>query len=119
MRYQKGDVKLSYKSMLAALFISLYREYPILQMPYQILEKISELDEFLTLWRFRHSQMVKRVIGMRVGTGGSVGVNYLLETALKHSIFGDIQTITTLMVPKTELPKLPETLIEQLKFEWN
>jgi tryptophan 2,3-dioxygenase len=117
-RYQKGEVKLSYKSMLAALFISLYRDYPILQMPYQILEKISELDEFLTLWRFRHSQMVKRVIGMRVGTGGSVGVNYLLETALKHSIFGDIQTITTLMVPKTDLPKLPESLIEQLKFEY-
>ena len=118
VRYQKGDVKLSYKSMLAALFISLYREYPILQMPYQILEKISELDEFLTLWRFRHSQMVKRVIGMRVGTGGSVGVNYLLETALKHSIFGDIQTITTLMVPKTDLPKLPTELIAQLQFEY-
>ena len=62
--------------------------------------------------------MVKRVIGMKVGTGGSVGVNYLLETALKHSIFGDIQTITTLMVPQADLPKLPESLIEQLKFEY-
>lgn len=117
-RYLKGEVKLSYKSMISALFISLYRDQPILQMPYQILEKISELDEFLTLWRFRHSQMVKRVIGMKVGTGGSVGVNYLLETALKHSIFGDIQTITTLMVPKENLPKLPESLIAQLRFEF-
>jgi tryptophan 2,3-dioxygenase len=62
--------------------------------------------------------MVKRVIGMKVGTGGSVGVNYLLETALKHSIFGDIQTITTLMVPQSELPILPDALIEQLKFEY-
>jgi tryptophan 2,3-dioxygenase len=55
---------------------------------------------------------------MKVGTGGSVGVNYLLETALKHSIFGDIQTITTLMVPQSELPILPDALIEQLKFEY-
>jgi len=117
-RYQKGEVKISYKSMIAALFISLYRDYPILQMPYKILEQISELDEFLTLWRFRHAQMVKRVIGMKVGTGGSVGVNYLLETALKHAIFSDIQTITTLMVPKAELPRLPDYLIEQMKFEY-
>lgn len=117
-RYAVGEVKLSYKSMQAALFISLYRDYPILQMPYQVLEKLSELDEFLTLWRFRHSQMVKRIIGSKVGTGGSVGVNYLLETALKHTIFGDIQAITTLMVSQAELPPLPEHLTKQLQFEF-
>lgn len=118
-RYQKGEVRISYRAMQAALFISLYRDQPILQMPYQILEKLSELDEFLTLWRFRHSQMVRRIIGAKVGTGGSVGVNYLLETALKHTIFGDIQGITTLLVPKADLPELPKELIEQLKFEYN
>lgn len=117
-RMAKGEVRISYKAMQAALFISLYRDYPILQMPYQILEKLSELDEFLTLWRFRHSQMVKRIIGMKVGTGGSVGVNYLLETALKHTIFGDIQAITTLMVPQSDLPQLPKHLIDQLQFEF-
>lgn len=118
LRLERKEVKISYKAMQAALFISLYRDYPILQTPYQILEKLSELDEFLTLWRFRHSQMVKRIIGSKIGTGGSVGVNYLLETALKHSIFGDIQAITTLMVPKSELPVLPKTLIAQLQFEY-
>ena len=87
-------------------------------MPYQVLEKISALDEFLTLWRFRHTQMVKRIIGAKVGTGGSVGVNYLFDTALKHTIFGDIQSITTLMVPKADLPSLPKELIENLQFEF-
>lgn len=117
-KYENGDVRISYKAMQAALFISLYREYPILQMPYQIIEKLSELDEFLTLWRFRHTQMVKRIIGSKIGTGGSVGVNYLLETAIKHTIFGDIQGITTLMVSTSDLPKLPESLTKQLRFEY-
>lgn len=118
-KYEKGEVRISYKAMQAALFISLYRDYPILQMPYQVIEKLSELDEFLTLWRFRHTQMVKRIIGAKIGTGGSVGVNYLMETALKHTIFGDIQGITTLMVSTAELPKLPENLIKELQFEFS
>jgi tryptophan 2,3-dioxygenase len=117
-KYVNGDVRISYKAMQAALFISLYRDYPILQMPYQIIERLSELDEFLTLWRFRHTQMVKRIIGSKIGTGGSVGVNYLLETALKHTIFGDIQGITSLMVSTTDLPELPDDLKSQLQFKF-
>ena len=117
-KYEKGEVRISYKAMQAALFISLYRDYPILQMPYQIIERLSELDEFLTLWRFRHTQMVKRIIGAKIGTGGSVGVNYLLETALKHTIFGDIQGITSLMVANSDLPKLPKELTDQMQFEY-
>jgi tryptophan 2,3-dioxygenase len=117
-KYVNGDVRISYKAMQAALFISLYRDYPILQMPYQIIERLSELEEFLTLWRFRHTQMVKRIIGSKIGTGGSVGVNYLLETALKHTIFGDIQGITSLMVSTTDLPELPDDLKSQLQFKF-
>ena len=117
-RLKNGEVRISYEAMQAALFITLYREYPMLQMPFQIIEKMTELDEFLTLWRFRHSQMVKRIIGAKVGTGGSVGVNYLLETALKHTIFNDLQAITTLMVPKADIPKLPMHLIEQLQYRF-
>lgn len=117
-KYANGDVRISYRAMQAALFISLYRDYPILQVPYQVIEKLSELDEFLTLWRFRHTQMVKRIIGSKIGTGGSSGVNYLLETALKHTIFGDFQGITTLMVASSDLPKLPPSLVAQLQFEF-
>ncbi len=118
-KYENGDVRISFKAMQAALFISLYRDYPILQMPFQILEKLSELEEFLTLWRFRHTQMVKRIIGSKIGTGGSAGVNYLMETALKHTIFGDIQGITTLMVATADLPELPEKLKKELQFEYS
>jgi tryptophan 2,3-dioxygenase len=62
--------------------------------------------------------MVKRIIGSKIGTGGSVGVNYLLETALKHTIFGDIQGITSLMVSTTDLPELPDDLKSQLQFKF-
>jgi hypothetical protein len=91
--YEAGNVRISYKAMLSMLFISLYRDEPILQLPYLLIQKLSEVDEFLTLWRFRHGQMVRRIIGSKIGTGGSVGVDYLMETASKHHIFKDIHFI--------------------------
>ena len=42
LRLKNGEVRISYKAMLATLFISLYRDFPILQMPYQVIEKLSD-----------------------------------------------------------------------------
>jgi tryptophan 2,3-dioxygenase len=114
--YEAGHVRISYKAMLSMLFISLYRDEPILQLPYLLIQKLSEVDEFLTLWRFRHGQMVRRIIGSKIGTGGSVGVDYLMETASKHHIFKDIHFISTLMIPRSELPAIPDSLIHEMDF---
>jgi tryptophan 2,3-dioxygenase len=116
--YEAGNVRISYKAMLAMLFISLYRDEPILQLPYLMIQKLSEIDEFLTLWRFRHGQMVRRIIGSKIGTGGSVGVDYLMETASKHTIFKDIHYVSTLMIPKKDLPLLPDTLVDELNYHY-
>ena len=48
-----------------------------------------DIDQALTSWRYRHSQMVLRMLGNKVGTGGSSGHAYLHETAVKHHIFKD------------------------------
>ncbi len=47
-------------------------------------EALLSYDEQLSLWRFRHVQMVERMIGMKKGTGGSLGVSYLAQTLTKR-----------------------------------
>jgi len=59
-------------------------------------EFLIELDEQLVLWRFRHVQMVERMIGMKKGTGGSLGVSYL-ETTLKKKYFPELWSARTSM----------------------
>ena len=113
---KSNKVRLSYKAMLAALFIELYRDEPLLQLPHQLLQKLIDIDEMFTTWRYRHAQMVMRMLGRKVGTGGSSGYEYLKSTAEKHHVFKDLHNIATLMIPRTSLPKLPEEIQKQLGF---
>jgi tryptophan 2,3-dioxygenase len=112
----EGRAKLSYRATVAALLINLYREEPILQMAYQLLSKLVDIDELLTSWRYRHAQMVLRMLGKKIGTGGSSGHEYLQATALKHHVFMDLHNISTLLIPRSELPILPVELKQQLGF---
>jgi tryptophan 2,3-dioxygenase len=113
---ESGQLKFSYKATVAALLIHLYREEPILQMPYQFLASIMDLEELLTTWRYRHAQMVLRMIGRKTGTGGSSGHDYLSKTAGKHRVFSDLYNISTLLIPRSDLPKLPSELKAKLGF---
>ena len=42
-------------------------------------EKLVDVDETYSLWRYRHLKVVLRVIGMKRGTGGTAGAGYLRE----------------------------------------
>jgi tryptophan 2,3-dioxygenase len=112
----KGELRLSYPATLAALFINLYREEPILQMPFRLLICLIEIDEALTTWRYRHAQMVLRMLGNKMGTGGSSGHDYLQATTHKNHIFHDLHNISTLLIPRSELPELPAELKQALGF---
>jgi tryptophan 2,3-dioxygenase len=109
---------MSYDATIAALFINLYRDEPILHLPFRLLVTLTEIDEALTTWRYRHAQMVMRMIGNKIGTGGSSGHAYLHKTAEKHHIFKDLHAIATLLIPRSELPELPKHLKEQLDFNF-
>ncbi len=111
-----GKLKLTHKATLAALFINLYRDEPILHMPYQLLKKLQDVDQYFTTWRYRHAQMVLRMLGKKIGTGGSSGYDYLQKTAEEHRIFLDLHNVSTLLIPRSELPTLPEDLKKQLNF---
>ena len=118
-RREEGIVRLSYKATIAALLINLYRDEPILHQPYRLLNSIVEIDEMFTTWRYRHAQMVLRMLGKKIGTGGSSGHDYLRNTATKHHIFSDLHNISTLLIPRSELPDLPENVRKTLGFHYS
>jgi tryptophan 2,3-dioxygenase len=47
---------------------------------YHLAERLVEIDEYINLWRYHHLRMVERMIGAKIGTGGSEGVGYLMKT---------------------------------------
>jgi tryptophan 2,3-dioxygenase len=100
----------------AALFIMLYRAYPLLQLPFQLLNALLEIDEQLSSWRYRHMNMVHRMIGIRIGTGGSTGKDYLKAAADKHYIFKEIAQLNSFLVERRKLPVLPKSVEQQLGF---
>lgn len=116
---EEGTTRLSYKATVAALMIRLYRDESILRTPYQFIDSLVQMDEQFTLFRYRHAQMVMRILGKRMGTGGSSGYEYLMRTVLNHQIFRDLHNISTLMIPRSELPELPEDIRKSLDFVYN
>jgi tryptophan 2,3-dioxygenase len=111
--------RLSYQATLSALFIHLYSEEPLLSNPYKILMKIVDMDELFTTWRYRHAQMVMRMLGKKMGTGGSSGHDYLKDTAAKHQVFRDFHNISTLLVPSSYIPELPADIARQMSFHFS
>ena len=104
---------------MSALLINLYGEQPILQLPYKFLRQLVEIDHKISLWRFRHVQMVEKMLGQKIGTGGSSGQGYLKQTIEKHRLFEDIANIATLMISREYLPKLPTNIEEKLSFNFS
>ena len=99
-----------------ALFIMLYRDYPLLQLPYELLTTLLEIDEQMSMWRHRHIHMVQRTIGKRVGTGGSTGAEYLKGAADSHYVFKELAELTSFLLPRHDLPKLPEAVVKNLSY---
>ena len=115
---QNGETSLSYKSTMSALLINLYRDHPILHLPYQFLRSLVEMDHKIATWRFRHVQMVEKMLGKKIGTGGSSGQGYLKQTVDKHKIFTDLANIATLMISRSDLPELPQKIKDNLGFNY-
>ncbi len=109
--------RLSPKACRAALFINLYRGYPMLQAPFQLLNLLLEIDEQLSTWRFRHVNMVNRMIGTRTGTGGSAGKNYLKGALDKHYIYKELAALTSFLIERRSLPELTPDLEARLGFK--
>lgn len=108
--------KLSQKAILNALFILLYRNESMLTLPYQFLTAMMDIDENFTTWRYRHALMAHRMLGNKIGTGGSSGHEYLKRAADNNRVFLDLFNLSTYIIPYTRLPKLPEDIKKKMNF---
>jgi tryptophan 2,3-dioxygenase len=61
----------------------LHEEYAVHYDLFLLAEAMIDYDEFFGLWRIHHIRMVERMIGNKIGTGGSQGVKYLATTLTK------------------------------------
>ncbi len=110
--------RLSPKAVEGALFIIVYRDEPVLQLPYRLLETLIAIDESLTLWRYRHALMVKRMLGVKTGTGGSSGHDYLRDTAERYKLFPDLIQLSSYLIPRSKLPRLPSDIASKMGFAY-
>lgn len=113
-----GRLRMSQRAFQAAVFITLYRDQPALQEPSRLLELLMDVDEGFTTWRYRHAQMALRMIGRRVGTGGSAGARYLEKSAQRSRVFGDLLNLSTFLVPRADRPDLPTGIVESMRFRY-
>ncbi|WP_237215938.1 tryptophan 2,3-dioxygenase [Falsiroseomonas oryziterrae] len=59
---------------------------------YELAEELVDLEDAFQTWRFRHLSTVERIIGGRVGTGGSAGVAYL-RGVLEKRFFPELWSV--------------------------
>jgi tryptophan 2,3-dioxygenase len=113
-----GRLRLSHRAFQAAVFITLYRDQPALQEPHRLLELLMDIDEAFTAWRYRHAQMALRMIGRRIGTGGSAGAKYLEKAAERSRVFEDLLNLATFLVPRRDRPDLPGDIAASMHFRY-
>jgi tryptophan 2,3-dioxygenase len=63
---------------------------------YLLAEAFVDYDELFLHWRARHVRMVERTIGMKQGTGGSDGAQYLQRT-LNAKFFPELWEVRTVL----------------------
>lgn len=113
---KSGAGDFSAEALRAALFIMLYRDEPLFRLPFALLNSLIEIDEQLANFRYRHLQMVRRMIGTRIGTGGSSGEQYLQGAVNKNYVYKELAGVITFLIERRNLPRLPERLHQALRF---
>jgi tryptophan 2,3-dioxygenase len=62
---------------VTAVFADIYANPDRLWDAYEMAEKLVDVDEVYSLWRYRHLKVVLRIIGRKRGTAGTAGADYL------------------------------------------
>ncbi len=80
------------------VFKTIYEEPEKHWLAYDMAEKLVDVEERFQLWRFRHMKTVHRIIGHKMGTGGSSGVAFL-QRALGLTFFPELWDVRTELTP--------------------
>ncbi|GAB1608267.1 tryptophan 2,3-dioxygenase-like [Argonauta hians] len=112
---ERGERNLSHKGLQGALMISLYRDEPRFSQPFQIISNIIDIDSTLTKWRYNHVTTVQRMIGNKIGTGGSSGYQYLRSTVSdRYKVFLDLFNLSSYLLPRDYIPMLDNQMKRRL-----
>ncbi len=88
-----GDAYKPYSEVEDA-FLKVYQDTEQYWELYQLAEKLVDLDDAMATWRHKHVLTVERVIGGKMGTGGTAGVSYLQSTVSKRA-FPELWSLRT------------------------
>ena len=92
----KRDFSESYMpdSRVTDVWRRVYRDVQTHWDLYELAEKLVDLEYRFHLWRFSHMKTVERIIGAKVGTGGTSGVSYL-QKALSLRFYPELWDVRT------------------------
>lgn len=108
---ERGDRRLSHRATQGALMISLFRDEPRFHQPFHLLTLLTDVDSLMTKWRSNHVMMVQRMIGSKVGTGGSSGYQYLRSTISdRYKVFLDLFNLSAFLIPRDYIPRLTSSM---------
>ncbi|MCI0606025.1 tryptophan 2,3-dioxygenase family protein [bacterium] len=88
------------KQQLVSIYENPEQHYEL----FLLAEAMIEHDELIGLWRVHHVRMVERMIGNKIGTGGSEGVRYLTTTLMKKC-FPELWDMRTMLGEEPEPQK--------------
>ncbi|XP_048773740.2 tryptophan 2,3-dioxygenase-like [Ostrea edulis] len=98
--YDSSDKRLSYRAFHGAFLIFLYQEEPQFQQANRTLKLIMDVDAQLSKWRHTHVLMVHRMLGKKMGTGGSSGYDYLMSTNVDdYRVFIELFHMAAFLIP--------------------
>ena len=92
--YRDYTKKYERDETVEAAWLEVYRNVDQHWNLYQLAEKLVDIEDRLQQWRFHHMKTVERIIGHKVGTGGSSGVTYL-KKVLDQYFFPELWAIRT------------------------
>ena len=75
-------------------WLKVYRNSDQYFQLYELAENLVDIEDAFQQWRFKHMYTVQRIIGNKMGTGGSSGVNFL-KKALDISFFPELLELRT------------------------
>jgi aminocarboxymuconate-semialdehyde decarboxylase len=96
LRFEENATERQRFDARSRAILSLYRDERSNRDWIDVCERLTEFDELVVSWRLRHIQLVERVIGVRMGTGGSAGSSYLKLT-LDKKFFPELWEARTLL----------------------
>lgn len=94
--YLERDVTARYEpnASVEAAWLQIYAANDPTNELFELGERLMDVAAAFTTWRMKHLVIVERIIGFKVGTGGTAGVSWL-RSIIDHRFFPELWTLRT------------------------